>query len=277
MTELLETAWQGWADYTMNGKLAALLIVAILFLRACYEKIRHQELWIYSAAVTVCCMLPLTAALLMLYQTRVYDYRWIWSMVPLTAVIGYAATVFLTEYLPDQGQRGKKRVMPAACFLLVVFLLSGGLDTSLYAAEGLEEEKHAEEVLSGLRERLPDRELMLWAPREIMEYAREYDSSIRLIYGRNIWDPSLSVYIDDVYSPEVYELQRWMDAAGTGEEQDADEETANDVRKYLTLVSEKGINCILLRKEVDADTVALLEDQWNIEAEILDDYYLFIK
>ncbi|MGN0402307.1 MAG: hypothetical protein ACI4HQ_08620 [Acetatifactor sp.] len=277
MTELLKTAWQGWIDYTMYGKLAALLLVSLLFLRAYYEKLKYKELWIYSIFATVCCMLPMTAAVLMLYQTRFYEYRWIWSMVPLTAVIGYAVTVFLTEYLPEQGQKGKKKIIPAAVLLLAVFLLSGSLDSSLYAAEGQKEQEHVEAVLANLRNRRQDRELVLWAPREIMEYAREYDSSIRLLYGRNIWEPSLNVYIDDVYTPEIVELQCWMDAPESGKEREGADAGTADVMNYLTIASEKGVNCILLPENTEDDTVKLLESYWNTKGEALDGYYLFVK
>lgn len=290
MTELLKAALHGWGQFISDGKVAILLVAALLFLRAYYDKLKSKELWIYSTFAAVCCMIPVTAAVLMLYQTKVYSYYWVWSVVPMTAVVGYAVTVLLTEYLPEQGPKGKSRIVPVTLMLLAIFLLSGSLDTAELANKEYrnrkpgvmteQEETAAEDtarVLAEVKKRFADDRIVLWAPREIMEYAREYDSGVMLLYGRNIWDASLDILVDDVYPPEIYELQNWMDRAESGDDPKTCMTGPEVVRGYLTVAAANGVNCILLGEDTEADTVKLLENMWDTKAERLEGLYLFVK
>ena len=143
-----------------------------------------------------------------------------------------------------------------------------------------QEETAAEDtarVLAEVKKRFADDRIVLWAPREIMEYAREYDSSVMLLYGRNIWDASLDILIDDVYPPEIYELQNWMDRAESGDDPKAFMTEPEVVRGYLTVAAANGVNCILLGEDTEADTVKLLENMWDTKAERLEGLYLFVK
>lgn len=206
MTELIGNAWTGWLDFTSGTKLAALFLAALLYLWLRGRWKEQKTLYLYSAWMAFFCMLPLTAALLMLYQTRFYSYVWLWSLVPVTAVTAWAVTELCVGYLQELKPADRKKRLPAALLLLAVPILCGGIGkTDFEPAKEREERARAREILTEVRDSQGG-ELCLWAPREILQYAREFDGSIRLIYGRNMWDAALGAYTYDVYSDELREL-----------------------------------------------------------------------
>ena len=86
----------------------------------------------------------------------------------------------------------------------------------------------------------------LWAPREILEYARMWDgagedASFTLLYGRNLWDKALNAYTFDVYPEEMEELYLWMEesarSADTAETEKAEKkEKAPDTSRRSFLL-----------------------------------------
>lgn len=273
MTELLNAAWRGWLEFTDVGKMAAPLLVSLLFLWTYYEKAGKREFLTYTTVAAACCILPVTAAALMLYQTRIFDYRWIWSIVPLTAMAGFGMTVFLVEALPDCVQKNRVKGTLAALLLLAAVLLCGGLGEKPRNTDSAEDRSRAEGVLAEAQARMPGRELVLWAPREIMEYARAYDGSIRLVYGRDMWDGVLNAYVGSGYPPEIHAMQQWMDD-GCREEEGRAEEA--QVRDFLETAAAAGVNCILLPAGVRTEVLGQLEALTHTEAEVMDRFYLFI-
>lgn len=270
MTELLKNAWIGWHDFTDAGKLAALLLVALLFLWIYYRRVSQKTFLIYTTAAAVCCIFPVTAAGLMVYQTRFYDYEWVWSIVPLTAMVGYAVTLFITDFLKDFTKNDRKKETGVVFLFLMILILSSGMGAKPWdSAKERTERETAENVLTEVQERMEGREMFLWAPREIMEYAREYDAGIRLLYGRNMWDASLNAYAYDTYSEKLTDLERWM--RGYGEK-----EPISD-RDCAELAAETGVNCILLPGDTEEKTIKCFENILGIDAEPLEGYYLLIR
>ncbi len=218
MAELLYNAWSGWSGYTDRGKMPALLLAVLLFLWFGRRQREQKALLVYTSFMTVCCIFPVTAALLMLYQTKFYNYEWIWSFVPMTAVIAWGITLFWTEY--RAGNVGRwKRLVPMILLLLTVVGFCGSMGRQV-REEQREQRNTAHAVLDQIMDKYPEAELCLWAPREIMEYAREKDASIRLPYGRNIWDGFLNAYSYDVYTEDVLLLEQWMQSVGMAGESD---------------------------------------------------------
>ena len=99
MMTLLKSATNGWLDYTQHGKYAALLLAAILYLGYCLWKSKAARnggkqplFYLYEVLITLACICPVTAVILMKYQTAFYSYVWIWTAVPQTALIAWACT-----------------------------------------------------------------------------------------------------------------------------------------------------------------------------------------
>ena len=278
MAELIRSAWLGWIRFIQDGKVVALFLASLLFLQMRPKKAVKGSFVLYAAVTAVCCMVPVTAAFLMLYQTRFYDYEWIWSLVPLTAVTAYGVAEFLGEYWKDFKGSLWKKGLPATAFLLGALLLCGGLGKAVWdRQEETQERRYAQFLLSGLRERFGDGQICLWAPESIMGYAREFDGGICLVYGRNMWEPALNAYTYDTYEPSVTELYHWMKQAGeellSG---DGYEESCAAARRCAETAQAMGVNCILLPGNAAQDKVAELEAALGVRSRRLEGCYLLI-
>lgn len=227
MAELLRNAWMGWFRLTDDGKLMALFGVSLLFLWISHEQEKQRQLLRYGTVSAVCCTLPVTAAVLMLYQTRFYDYEWIWSIVPVTVVTAYTGTRVLAEHWQGFRREAWRKGLPVTAGLLAAAFLCGNLG-------GAEAERNserarraeAESILEIVRaEGSPEAagetteeavvvteggNVCIWAPRKVMEYARRLDSSILLPYGRDMWEGALGAYSYDTYSAEMENMYQWM-------------------------------------------------------------------
>lgn len=268
MMELLRNARTGWYAFNTSGKIAALLLISLLFLWIYYKKVKQKSFLVYTTAAAVCCIVPVTAAVLMLYQTRFYDYEWIWSVVPLTAMVGYAATVFITDTLKKITEGNRKKETAVILLLVGTLILCSGLGAGSHEFMAKQAEREqAQELLEEVEKRMEDRELYLWAPREITEYAREYNGGIKLLYGRNMWDASLDAYAYDTYSQELLDLDCWM---RNEEEKISDGECAE-------ILASTEVNCILLPADKSDETLDCFEKVLGTRGELLGDYYLLIR
>lgn len=278
MAELIHNAWLGWIRFIQDGKMAALFLAALLFLQMRPKKAVKGSLVLYAAVMAACCMVPATASLLMVYQTRFYDYEWIWSLVPLTAVTAYGFAEFLGEYWKDFKGSLWKKGLPATVLLLGVLLLCGGLGNAVWERqEEAQERRQAQQLLKELRKRFGDGQICLWAPENVMGYARELEGGICLAYGRNMWEPALNAYTYDTYEPSVTELYHWM--RQVGEELppgDGYEEGCAAARRCAETAGSMGVNCILLPGNAARDKVAELEAALGAHSSRLEGCYLLI-
>ena len=262
MTALLHNAWAGWQDYIGVGKTAALLIASLLFLWSGRRYGEQKAFLAYVSAMTAGCILPLTAVLLMKYQTNFYEYRWIWSMVPVTAAVAYGTVAFLGEIWEDT--KHPVRALCASALLLSAYLLCGGLGAEGWDRQGEEgRRQEARRMVEALLEREPEG-FCLWAPQEVMEYAREVSARVRLPYGRDMWDTSLAGYAYDTYGEGPRAMYLWMEQ-GSGSLEEAAE-----------LALETGVDCILLPGDMAVSSVRKMEEAAGAEVQQLGDYYLLV-
>lgn len=277
MQELLKNAWLGWENYTGNGKYAALLLAALLFLWLKYKGKGQHALVLYATVIAGCCIFPVSAVLLMLYQTKFYDYEWIWNLVPVTLIIAFAGTLFLSEILTAQDARilkspvwgkwqnvGKKSCVVLAVIALIV--LCGRMGSKVWDAD-TENRNYAEtkEILFAVTDGGQNKDICLFAPQAIMEHAREIDGSVRLLYGRNMWDRALNAYSYDVYDQDTMNLYQWMSSL----EQTGEADTA-----YIAQAVEKGANRIVLPGTVKPEVLAEIEMLLGTEAKQQGSLYL---
>lgn len=285
MLELLNNAWSGWLYYTEHGKFAALLLVVLLFLWFRREEV-GRELLVYSTIAAGCCIFPVTAMLLQKYQTLFYDYVWIWQYVPLTMLLAYGITVFLAEqwknYKKEAMKKGetvtrknKWQCIGVTVAVAAVVLLCGSLGKPVFSAkEAQAEREHAYTVLEALAECAGDEEIFLWAPEEIMSYARAYDGNIRLIYGRNMWEKALMGHSYDTYGDVEESMYQWMKSVEADGNQEAEIFLTGGV-SCMEAAWDYGVNCILLPGNVSAENISGLEQTFGLKAELLEGYYLF--
>ncbi len=278
MLEMYKRAWMGWQSYTDDGKLVALAIVVLLYLwLSGKQKGPGKRLMLYGIVFVALCVCPLTAVCLMYYQTGFYDYQWIWSLVPLTALIAWGGTVFLTSQWKDG--RGLRSMLHNAVVTLAsvsVVLLCGGLGQgSVDVAEAYENRAHSEDVLAKVQE-LYGEDICLWAPADILEYAR-HEGKMQLLYGRNMWDIALNAYSYDTYSKEQIELYEWMEHLDDWDIEISAQEVDEKVQKAFA----QGADCILLpvdfvewMPESEEALMELLKASGNVEITRFEEYYL---
>ncbi len=280
MTDLFRNAGLGWADYKADGKLAALLIAALLYLWLTGKAKEQKTLILYATVAAVCCILPVTAVPLMLYQTKFYDYEWIWSLVPLTAVTAYGLVIFLEGQWKRRDGRGFRGALPVTALVFLAISLCGNLGGDPQErAEKNAERKEAIAVTQMLLESYPEEEICLLAPAGILEYARETDPRIRLVYGRNMWDMSLNAYAYDTYDEKTTELYQWVELV----EQSADgwmpdedkEEILHALKERIRDALERKVNCILLPAAVPSEIAERMEAVLGTKARTMGDYLVF--
>lgn len=299
MMELIKNARIGWMDYTESGKLAALLLLALLWFWFAQKEHRNRYLTLilYTTGMTICCICPLTAAVLMTYQTRFYDYQWIWSMVPITIVIALAGTLLwftLTgEYARGRGRRWKSLGITSV-MLAVIYLCGPMLRSIPDTQEVASGQAETARVLEVLLEDGEDTEITIWAPRMIMENVRTLNGSVRMPYGRNMWDPALNAYSYDAYGETEKLLYEWMcGAEETGEGQlamDAQKASSGTATvsaagttagiaavtatECVGLAEQLGVTHILLPDTLKPEVLAEIESYLEVKARTVEGYYL---
>lgn len=209
MAELLRNAWQGWFRVTDAGKLMALFMGALLYLWMGYKREKQKQLLRYGIMMAICCAFPVTAAILMLYQTRFYDYEWIWSAVPVTVLTAYAGTKILSECWQGFRKEAWRKGLPMTIGLLVLAYLCSGTGGADWDRQGMAQQRAETEGLLEIL-KAEDEDICLWAPQDIMQYARALDGSILLPYGRDMWQEALGAYSYDVYPADIEKMYRWM-------------------------------------------------------------------
>lgn len=282
MTELIRNAGTGWTVYKSSGKAAALLLAVLVFLWFTGKGREQMALLLYTTVAAICSILPVTAVLLMLYQTKFYDYEWIWSLVPLTAVTAYGLTLFLERQWKEAGSGGWRRALPVTLLLLLAVLLSGKLGggTEERTQQNAWKEESAA-VVELLHRTWPGEDICLLAPRKILEYAREADGRLRLPYGRNIWDPALNAYAYDTYGEREADLCQWMDwveqSAWVWMPEDDREQMLQTLEERAKDAVELGVNCVLFPAGAPAEMRLRMEAALGTKAQPLgDDYIAFV-
>lgn len=269
MWEMILKSWEGWNAMHTSGKYIALLLLLLIYLwcrKGGYriggkavggglqaEQTSERTGWFlsYTTLLTIACVLPVTGALLMVYQTKFYDYPWIWSLVPITPMLAYGLVQVLEDGLQAVSlKKNWKRVL-FVLSLLAVLCLAGGLGSM---EQELQQEKTEYETAELLLDDLAEEGegLCLWAPKSVLQYVRMIDSRVQVAYGRDMWDKSLNAFFYDVYGEAELELYETMCQA--------EEKSRFTDYEILSLATEQGITHLVLPAHVlYSDVVAVAE------------------
>lgn len=279
MSELMRNAAEGWRVFNSNGKLMVLFLAAILLLWFGTEKYRRGaagKLLLYSCVVAACCVMPVTAAVLMKYQTRFYDYQWLWALVPVSILIAYGSVVFRVT-LKEDASVSKKAASLSVVAMLAVFCLCGNLGNTLWDRDAARAERDmAEAVLEEVTVQMQDKDICLWAPEAIVEYARSYDGAIRLLYGRNMWDAALNAYSYDTYDEMRLKLYYWLEQKEPEEERAKLRDVKPDIPAYLEYARAQGVNVLILPISMPAEEVQQVNEYLTTTPMEVEAYYLYV-
>lgn len=252
MTRILEysgKAVSGLQRY-LSANTLVVIFFAILIAFWLWEKKQMSEaenrLLVYSLLMTVFLCVPVSAVFVMIYQTPFYDYEWAWSMVPVTALTAYGLTVFMTQ----KKLRIKKWIAGLLITGLVILCGNQGLFQKVSPAEMVVRE-NVDEVLQGIHSYWGKGDVMVWAPHLLMQEIRRQDGSIKLVYGRDMWDEKAGAYDYEAYPQEVTDAYLWMgDIARYGELAETMEKPADTmqllVKEYKLLEeAEKSLETMI--------------------------------
>lgn len=255
MQELIRNGINGWFGYTDAGKYAVLFLGVLLcywYRKACAGTVDETEghlrrLMMYASILAAAVIFPLTAVLLMKYQTKFYDYKWLWSVVPVTLIIAYGAAGFYLELCRNRLKGNVFKQAGLAAVGLAVILLCGNLNgASCEGADTAMDKARTAKLLDKLAESGDTDTICLWAPREILAHVRGQNGQIALLYGRNMWDAALNAYAYDVYDQETIDLYEWMEGLTEGEFKEFAKEERMQAHKALETALNKGVNCIVI-------------------------------
>ena len=223
MRELLQNACYGIGSYFQSNHMVVLVLGILLYFFVSDRKTGALEsrLQGVTAVLLALVLFPVSAAALMLYQTRFYVYHWIWSLVPVTLCIAWGGVELLWELTAQKRRDGRTgfRLAVGVTVLLALLLLTGNMGNIRTMTE--EEKTRQEEMWQAavyLGELPGVEETLLWAPRSVLEAVRRQTGEIRLLYGRNMWEPEAAAYAYDSYPMEQQRLFDWMEMLGRGED-----------------------------------------------------------
>ena len=255
--QMVTEAMGGLSRYMADSKILTVVLGALLYLlfgwRALHRE-QEKKLILYTLILTGMAVYPVTAACMMMYQTRFYEYGWIWSMVPVTAFTAYGGTVIIwrelvkkRSVLSREGEKkiyGKLRLAGGLLGAAVMFFLCGNLGQHQTASqEELAAAGDTREILKYLAEQSQDGNnvsgVMLWAPREIMEQVRRQTGEVVLLYGRDMWENKAAAYDYETYDPQVTSMYLLMEEL---KDLDSDEALPEDC---LCEAVNRGVNVLV--------------------------------
>lgn len=208
-------------SYFQSDHMTALVLGILLYFFVSGRKKGPREKRLLALTVTMLALVifPVTAAVLKRYQTGFYTYPWLWSLVPGTLCIAWGGTELLWDVCAQRRRDGKAglRLAGGMAVLAALLLLMGNMGN----IRGLTEEEKSRQgacrqVVAYLEEIPGVEDELLWAPRSVLEEARRQSGEIRLLYGRNMWEPEAAAYAYDTYPEQQQRLFDWMEAAERG-------------------------------------------------------------
>lgn len=289
----LEAAVQGLGRYFEANKLVVLVLALLLAWWLAEKKpgnTKGRTLLLYTLSMTFLLIFPVSAVFVMLYQTAFYEYEWAWSMVPVTAVIAYGATLLVQGL----GKRGK--MLLGVLGITAVLCLCGNQGTLMTVEE---EAAAAQEDTRVILQEIYDlgitKQRVLWAPKNIMEQVRRFDGKMLLIYGRDMWDSKAGAYDYEAYSQELTNAYIWLEVMKQQAELASimadpvksfrilceEEDLNRPTEEHLKTVLQAGANVLVLPNPVAAhieDSIAKLarERQLHLKSAYTENYTIYL-
>lgn len=180
----------------------ALFLVAILYLYVTKEE--KSLFFKYGVLSAILVLFPVTGWVVNRYFQGFYNSQSRQWIIPVLGMIAYA----VMEIYGKQWEKWKKRLLlPSVCLVIV---LCGFLSHSYLPEKEMEREQEIEDIYELVLENSDERQILLVAPKEIMESARGYDGRLLTAYGRDIWEQDLDYAFYGNYEEWAYGLSEHM-------------------------------------------------------------------
>lgn len=201
---LINDALLGVSEYFTVNKLIVVCLGILL-----YEIFVHRRVSVflkYATGALLGVLVPVTAAILLVYQSAIYEYGFLWNFVPVMAVCAYAGVRFLWDMIPQMEQPGRSKYVAGALAVVAVFFLLGNQGRMQRVTMEEAAERSAYNQVAGCLEE----GTTLWGPRELMQWVRSRNGHVKLVYGLDMWDAKAAAYDGDPYAQELIVAYEWM-------------------------------------------------------------------
>ncbi len=284
-----ERTVKGMAAYFECDKMVVMLMFVLLVLWLGDKKQvgeTSNRLLVYTTGIALALLFPLTAVFAVIYQSAYYDYEWVWSMVPVAAVVGYGA---VRIYEMQEKEKKGRRIWWLALFVFLFFCGNQGC-LKIATEEDAKAAVMAKELVVTVENVMAVEEPVLWGPKDIMQEVRRETGEIRLAYGRDMWDPKAGAYDYESYSPELIKAYEWMDCVSVlAAESDENQEEAlygkydipGEMPEVIQHVLESGVNVIVLpestMENLDKAFLEVVERaNKNVQKEYVEQYVVYL-
>lgn len=286
-------AIQGLERYLLENKLAVVLfafLLACLFAEKKAVGEKGSKMLVYTLVLCVLLLCPITAAVIMMYQTAYYDYEWAWSLVPVTAVIAYGATL-----LVERGFQKSKKLLGILAVTGVLCLCGNQGAVLTVDSREANAAVNTKEVLQAAYDAGMSGQHIVWAPKDLMQEVRRQDGKILLIYGRDMWDEKAGAYDYEAYDASLTEAYIWLEAVTVQADLAAtladpaksfailcEERELNEEReKHLRTVLDTGANTIVLpnlvAEHIQESILAVAEEkQLSVKHAYTEEYTIYL-
>lgn len=196
--------FRGLSEYFTVNKLLVVCVAIILYEYCVCEKL--SSFLRYTVVTMLLVLLPPGAVMLLVYQHAIYDYGYLWTLVPIVAVVSYAGVILFRDILGKGEKRGYGSYLICALVACSLLFLSGNGQSVQSVSK---EQANQRRAYDQLAEALPEG-TVLWGEKDLMQWIRRKNAGVKLIYGLDMWDATAAAYDGDAYSPELVEAYKWM-------------------------------------------------------------------
>ena len=178
-----------WQNISGSGMLTALFLCALVFLFFREKETYKRILLVYLPAIWIGILfLPITYQIIADIIDEELYYRFFW-MLPMTLIIAYALVQAYHLY-----QGSYKKIL--AVGIAVILALCGDFVYNNWRYSAAENKYHVPQSVVDMCDLMhaDGREVMAVFPSELMQYVRQYDSTVVMPYGRNVLVAEWQVY-----------------------------------------------------------------------------------
>ena len=182
--------------------------------------VRIRMLFAYAVIAAALVLIPVTNALLRMITGTYYDSPDMWTAVPLIP-LGAVMIAALAGEIASSGKFTALRATLGSVLIAVAILICGSLGTPREQTSGRPENagEFEKQLVITIYEKklLGGGEQIVLAPDDILAYIHTYSGTARTLYGRDMWDGTLTKNRYGYYDAELISIHDDMVRIMNGE------------------------------------------------------------
>jgi hypothetical protein len=214
----------GFDMFVAEYKYFALVICCVVYVFMNwkrYKKTKSETFFVFCVLMIAMIIFPVTGMALQIYQTKFYDYPWVWSCVPMAAMIAWGSVAFIFEEIPRriQKEEGKstkgqlfwKNLCGIAVIVAILFMCGNQGRLNALDEKTVQDEMAAEQILEYLETNNLLVDHVVWGKAGVLQYLRSHNGQVVLLYGRDMWEAKAGAYDYEGYTKEEIACYEWME------------------------------------------------------------------